>query len=51
MVISFVVLFLAGAGGLLGVAANAGRGWTIVAVSLFFILAILAFVQRAFAGE
>jgi hypothetical protein len=50
MVISFVVLFFGGAGGMLGVAANAGRGWTISAVILFFITAILAFVQRAVTG-
>jgi hypothetical protein len=50
MVISYVVLFFAGAGGMLGVAANAGRGWSIVAIVLFIIMAILAFVQRAVTG-
>jgi hypothetical protein len=39
-----------GAGGMLGLAANAGRVWTISAVILFFIMAILAFVQRAVTG-
>ena len=47
MVISYVVLFFAGTGGMLGVAANAGRGWTISAGILFLLMAILAFVQRA----
>jgi hypothetical protein len=42
MVISYVVLFFAGTGGLLGVAANAGVIWSI--------LAVLTFVQRAITG-
>jgi hypothetical protein len=50
MVISFVVLFFAGTGGMLGVAALAGRGWTITAIILFLIMAILAFVQRSVTG-
>lgn len=50
MVISYVVLYFAGMGGMLGLAAQAGRGWTISAVILFFIAAILAFVQRAVTG-
>jgi len=50
MVISYVVLFFAGSGGLLGVASNAGRGWSISAIILFFIMAILTFVQRAVTG-
>jgi hypothetical protein len=50
MVISFVVLYFAGIGGMIGIAAQAGRGWTISAVILFFIAAILAFVQRAVTG-
>ena len=47
MVISYVVLFFAGTGGLLGVASNAGRGWSISAIILFLIMAVLTFVQRA----
>jgi len=50
MVISFVVLYFAGMGGMIGIAALAGRGWTISAVILFFIVAVLAFVQRAVTG-
>jgi len=50
MVISFVVLAFAGMGGMIGIAALAGRGWTISAVILFFIAAILAFIQRAVTG-
>jgi hypothetical protein len=50
MVISYIVLFFAGTGGMLGVAANAGRVWTIAAGILFIIMAVLAFVQRAVTG-
>jgi hypothetical protein len=50
MVISYVVLFFAGTGGMLGVASNAGRGWSILAIVLFLIMAVLTFVQRAVTG-
>ncbi len=51
IVIGYVVLFFAGAGGMLGVAANAGRAWTIPAVILFLVMAVLTFVQRAVTGK
>jgi hypothetical protein len=50
MVISYVVLYFAGMGGMIGVAARAGRGWTISAIILFLIAGVLAFVQRAITG-
>ena len=50
MVISFVVFYSAGMGGMIGVASLAGRGWTLSSVVLFIIAAILAFVQRAVTG-
>ena len=50
MVITYVILFFAGAGGLLGVASNAGGGWKIASVVLFLIMAVLTFVQRAVTG-
>jgi hypothetical protein len=50
MVISFVVLVYAGMGGMIGIAALAGRGWTISAIVLFLIAAVLGFVQRAVTG-
>lgn len=50
MVILYVTLFFAGAGGMIGVASLAGRGWTILAVILFLVMGILAFVQRAITG-
>ena len=50
MVIGYVTLFFAAAGGMLGVAAYGGRIWTISAVILFLAMAILAFVQRKITG-
>ncbi len=50
LVISFVVLFFAGTGGMLGVAAQAGREWSFLAIVLFLIMAVLTFVQRAVTG-
>jgi hypothetical protein len=50
MVISYVVLYFAGAGGMIGIASQAGKGWTISSVILFLIAAVLAFVQRAVTG-
>lgn len=49
-VIAYVVLFFAGTGGMIGVAAAAGRPWAIAAVVLFLIMGVLAFVQRAVTG-
>ena len=50
MVISYVVLYFAGAGGMIGIAALAGRTWMKSAIILFFITLILAFVMRAVTG-
>lgn len=50
IVISYVVLYFAGLGGMIGVSAEAGRGWMISAVIFFFITAVLAFVQRGVTG-
>jgi hypothetical protein len=50
MVIGYVVLYFAGMGGMIGIAAQAGRGWAISAVILFLVAAVLAFVQRAVTG-
>lgn len=50
IVISYVVLFFAGTGGLLGVAANAGHSWSIAAIVLFLVMAVLTFIQRAVTG-
>lgn len=50
MVVSYVTLFFAGTGGMLGVACVAGRGWSIAAIGLFLIMAILLFIQRKATG-
>jgi hypothetical protein len=50
MAISYAIFCLSATGGLIGVAARGGRTWTISAVILFWVMAILAFVQRAVNG-
>jgi len=50
MVVGFVTLYFAGLGGMIGVAALAGRAWMLSAIALFFVTAVLAFVQRAVTG-
>jgi hypothetical protein len=50
IVVSFVTVYFAGLGGMIGVASQAGPAWTVVAVILFFATAIMAFVQRAVTG-
>ena len=50
MVISYVVFAFAGMGGMIGIAAEAGRSWMVSAIILFFITLVLAFVQRAVTG-
>jgi hypothetical protein len=49
-VIKYVTLFFVGGGGMLGVAMNAGKGWGIVSVILFLVMAALAFIQRGVTG-
>jgi hypothetical protein len=49
-VISYVIFFFAATGGMVGVAANSGTGWTVSAAILFLIMAGLAFAQRAVTG-
>jgi hypothetical protein len=50
-VIAYVTFFFAASGGLLGVVAAAReRFWTILAVVLFLIMAVLAFISRAVTG-
>ena len=51
VVIPYVMLFFAGMGGMIGVAALAGRGWTIASGILFLATAVLAFVQRGVTGR
>lgn len=50
IVIPYVILFFAGMGGMLGVAAQAGMPWKAVSVALFLAMAVLTFVQRRVTG-
>jgi hypothetical protein len=50
MVIAYVMLFFGATGGMLGVAAHAGRAWAYSGIVLFLTMAVLAFVQRAKTG-
>ena len=50
MVIVYVTFFFAATGGMIGVASQAGRGWTIAAVVSFLLMTVLAFVQRRVTG-
>ncbi len=45
-VIGYVVFFSAATGGMLGVAAVAGRTWTGGAIALYLLMAVPVFVQR-----
>ena len=50
MTISYVTLFFAASGGMIGVAMHAGRAWGLTAIVLFLVMAVLSFVQRAVTG-
>jgi len=50
MVVTYVTIFFASMGGMIGVASQAGKSFTIAAVALFLIMTILAFYQRAKTG-
>ncbi len=49
--IPYVVFFFAASGGLLGLASQAGTVWTVVAVILYLVMAVLAFAKRAVAEK
>jgi hypothetical protein len=49
-VVPYVMFFFAATGGMIGVASQAGKAWTITTVIIFLIMAILAFVQRGITG-
>ncbi len=50
LLITYVTLYFASFGGMLGVTAYAGKGWTVVSVILFLVMALLAFIQRRLTG-
>ena len=47
MLVPYVLLFLSSTGGMIGIASQAVKIWTIVAVILFFNMVALAFFQYA----
>ena len=49
-VVPYVMFFFAATGGMIGVAAQAGKAWSISASMVFVVMAILAFVQRGITG-
>ncbi|MDX2442716.1 MAG: hypothetical protein QNK30_02840 [Bacteroidales bacterium] len=50
MAISYAMFFFASTGGMIGLASQAGKPWTIISIILFFIMTGLAFYQRAKTG-
>jgi hypothetical protein len=50
VVIPYVMFFFAATGGMIGVAAQAGKPWSIATSVVFLIMAALAFVQRGITG-
>ena len=51
MVVAYVTLFFGATGGMIGVAAHAGRAWMVSAIMLFLTMGSLAFYQRAKTGK
>lgn len=49
-VVPYVMFFFAATGGMIGVASQAGKSRAITTVIVFFIMAILAFIQRGITG-
>lgn len=49
-VVPYVMFFFAATGGMIGVAAQAGKPWSIATSAVFLIMAILAFAQRGITG-
>ena len=51
LAIPYVTLFYAATGGMIGVASQAGRVWTIVTVVSFLIMTALSLVQHSLTGQ
>ena len=49
-VVPYVMFFFAATGGMIGVAAQAGKAWSIATTVVFLVMAALAFVQRGLTG-
>ena len=50
MVIAYVMFFFAGTGGMIGIASQAGKVYSVITITLFLIMATLAFYQRIKTG-
>ena len=48
--VTYVVVFFAATGGMIGITSQAGRWWTVATLVTFWAMAVLAFVQRAKTG-
>jgi hypothetical protein len=49
-VVPYVMFFFAATGGMIGVASQAGKAWTITTITIFLIMAVMSFVQRGITG-
>jgi len=49
-VVPYVMFFFAATGGMIGVASQTGKAWAITTVTIFLIMAVMAFVQRGITG-
>ena len=50
IVIGYATLFFFATGGMLSIATYGGRAWTITAVTLYWVMAALAVMQRKITG-
>lgn len=50
MAMSYVILFFTASDAILGIVALAGKKWTLLAIILFWIMSVLAFLQRYLIG-
>jgi hypothetical protein len=51
IVIPYLMLFFSGTGGMIGVASQAGRGWSVATIVSFLLMVILSLVQRHLTGQ
>ena len=49
-VVPYVMFFFGATGGMIGIAAQAGKPWAVVTSLIFLIMAALAFVQHSMTG-
>ena len=49
-VVPYVMFFFGATGGMIGIAAQAGKSWAVVTSLIFLVMAALAFIQRSMTG-